>query len=108
MRTPNRNADAVTLRFLKVVERLREEFHIPISHIERELGVPRTYIHRQLANPERTLLRPYWLENICKVYNVRPVWLMLGVDDMFYSSVPLYLSKLNKAATAAHTSLTAE
>lgn len=103
-------ADAVTLRFVEVVEYLREECHISVSRIERELGITPTMLHRQMRNPERGIIRPYWIENICRVYRVRPLWLVLGVGDRFYdcSNPPLYLERSNKAIIDAHTSFTAE
>lgn len=103
-------ADALTLRFIKVVEWLREEQHVSISRIERELGITPTMLHRQMKNPERGIIRPFWIENLCRVYRVRPVWLVLGVGEWFYSSAnpPLYLERSNKSATAAQTALTAE
>lgn len=103
-------ADAVTLRFITIVQYLREEKHVSISHIERELGITPTMLHRQIRNPERGIIRPYWLENLCRVFLVRPNWLIFGIGERFYetSNPPLYLERSNRSATAAQTALTAE
>lgn len=101
-------ADAVTLRFISIIEYLHDECHISISRIERELGITPTMLRRQMRNPERGIIRPFWIENLCRVYKVRPVWLILGVDERFYSRPPLYLDRSNMSAMAEHTSLTAE
>lgn len=104
------DADEVTLRFIEVVEYLREECRIPIARIERDLGITPTMIYRQMKNPARGIIRPYWLENLCRVYKVRPVWLIFGVGPKFYkfADLPSYLSKLNNDTIEEQTEFTAE
>ena len=110
MRYKTNEADAVTLRFLQIIDWLREEHHISISHIERQLGIAPTIIHRQRKNPERSLIRPFWLEALCREYHVRPTWLLLGVGHRFYvtSNPTLYLDRSKMLATSEQTEFTAE